>query len=458
MKKILTLVALLVLSTPAWAAFGGGGFGDGGSNSVAGGEGTALITVDNTYSMAGDSRLHYGMSTNSSYRSMFPLMWANDRLASYGPWFDLMNNYSQGGESLTLTVSSGRWASFIADGKRNGGTAANGFLFFGYNDMNPAGSLDQTVEEFLTAFEEKLDEALEAYDQVWIFSNNPLIAAERATYLSTWYVFPQVNAGFEKLTLTRPRAHYIDVYNPSLDTTSATLDAKSGHIQADTGDGVHETTLGAQTWGYAFVEQYGGRLDLQNTVTEGANLLPAFSGTGGTQVGTFVCTTEGNLPTDWTIELISGTGTATSVVVSDVQGDWKRIVFNNSAQANDVTFYIRQSSTARTALGALLANGETIQGSYEYQLHTISGTVNIGGFTRINNNNAYISFMGGKATEEDTLVTPTIGYAGKRVNKRHTIVAAPTSAEMVIEVTLNASAGIATLDIRNPKLVKLTSN
>lgn len=418
--------------------------------------GNGKITAYNTYSQAGDSRLAYGLTTNDSYRSMYPIMWANDKLLAYGPGFESVGNHSAGGETLAISVSSGRWASFIADGNKNGGIAYNGLMFFGYNDLNPANDPNNlTLSQFLTNFATKLDEALTAYNDVWIMGATPLTASLRASYLNTWYIFPALDAGFRTLVATRPHAHFIDLYSDSVDTASSQLDAKNGLIQQDAADGVHQTTSGAQNYGYALEKQYGKMLNLVSTLTAGTNVLPTFSGTGGTQVGTFICTTESELPTGWTIELISGTGTNTSVTVTTIAGGWKRLVFDNTLQANDVTLYVRQNSTYRTSMASSFANGDTIQGRFQYQLHDILGVVNLGGFVRINNNNAMLAFMGGKATQEDTVVPPTIGYGGIRRTTRYTLTATPTSAEMVIEIYLKASSGVATLDISDPQMYKL---
>lgn len=412
---------------------------------------SSVVVVENSLAVSGDSRLAFGLGNDpdgdpNGYGSCSQIMWENDRLASLGRvGFDLITNASQGGETFASAVNSGRWAKALNS------PAKTCKMMFMHNDINPGGIVDQAVEAFLTEYESKLIEMMATKDLVQVYSGTPLVSAAQAAFAETWYRIPVVNTGLRQLCAKYPKAMYIDQYDCVLDKTSNTLDAITGTIQTD--DGVHLTTKGAQIMGHSAADQEAERIVLIRHKTKGANLLPAWTGTGGTKNNTFVCTTAANLPAGWEMRLDSGPTTA-SVAISIVDGSIRRLVFANTG-GTDAKFQVRVDAATRTALAAAIALNETIQPCFGFQLFGNLGC-NLGGFARINTNNLYVSLMGGKSSNEETLIVPTVGVSGVRLGIPMRVKVAPTSVEFNIEITVPANTGAGTLDIWNPELYKLT--
>ena len=413
-------------------------------------------SVLSSFSMAGDSRLAYGAQAAAGnpplgWRSLSSIMWANDYLGIInGTGLDLTVSYAQGGETLYSSVFSGRWASFLV------ASTDIKAVMFGYNDLNPAGTAGQgrlTPDQFLANYEPMIASAVGTCKALLIFSSTPVEESVSSAYSNSWYAFRAVDAGLKQLA-AKYGAIFIDQYTPILDTTSTQLSAIDGTIQTDSGDGVHFQTRGAQMIGLSVAMQIAEKLKITKYKTKGANLLPAFSGTGGTKTGTFTCTTNTNLPPDWDIYLATGGGAASSVVISQRANGGVRLVFDNTAVASDATFQLRLGATAGAALAAQIANGDLVDHSFGYQMF---GAVdaNLGGYLRFNNN-SWVSFHGGWAsTVEQTLVAPVVGVSGRRSGTPLTVGITPTACDFIIEVFLKASTGVCTLDVWNPEVCKL---
>lgn len=276
-----------------------------------------------------------------------------------GAPFNFIGSGAVGGKTAAQVLTE-QVPAAIASG------AKYAFVSMGTNDINAELVSGQVCAERVIA----VIEALQAGGMIPVWSTIPARTFGTTARLNAML---ECNDRLRRYAyLTRNAGIFWDAWRHTVDNTSTQCDARAG-LWYDSAPNLHPDNVGGYYLGKALasvlrplikfppIAAYGAE-DLTNAPTRLSNLLanPYFSGTGGTVSAN--CT--GTMPTSWTVDWATRTGTgslAASIVdVTDSQSGLAtakaiQLVLSGSPAANDV-IRITQAS----GMNSSLAGGDIV--------------------------------------------------------------------------------------------------
>ena len=408
------------------------------------------ISALSSTTILGDSILANGFDAAIGSQSQAYIGWLNDCLFNAGVGFDVVSMLAVGGATLDNVIAL-QLPTALMDG------TDVAWLHAGVNNFNAAAT-NEAISVLLPKLQTIIAALSAAKKLVIVDSLLPMLNTGSAAARLRSFEFPSVNGAIAQICAKYPNVLFNDEYTPMIDTTSVNLNPLTGYI--NTTDGIHPTTLGAQSIGYyALRNLIANNVVLTRYKTPGSNLLPAFAGTGGsTTVGSG--SISGTPPVGWNCQVVSG---AAAVTISSLAPDMIRLSITNAGGAAS-TVYIQPfpttSITAAMAAGGLFQAGFGFQASgitgvqRIYQLITTTGaTMKSPGSAGVNTN---WFAMAKNATNEPTIQYPSIAHGGFRMAPPAILTPGVTNFQYVIGVEVRATDGAVTLDLYNPTLNLLT--
>lgn len=405
---------------------------------------STVIHAKSSVTTLGDSLHAFGANSTDGLNSNSPFLWCNDLFAQYGAQFDLVSMLAVGGKTIEAVISEQLPTALI-----DGTDIAH--IHVGTNNLNA--SIGNTpISTMMTYFRTLITALAFVKKFVIVDSLNPLDQGGISGARPRAYLIPQVNYALmelcSELNYKYGNIFFNDQYSSLVDPTNASLNPLANHFGSD---GTHYTSLGAQSAGYASARNILSRLRITPYKVSGANLLPAFSGTGGTTtVGGGSIT--GSMPANWNCTVASG---AASVVISTKVPDMISFdITNAGAIGSTINIQALNNST----LLAACPNGTTVQGKVGYQ------ATNVVNMTRLNCalrfNSSVVWNGGGVSSNEPTIIYPSIAFGGFRGNLPYAIGSTLSNVEFIIAVNVGpkvgAINGTLTLDLFNPTFNGLT--
>jgi hypothetical protein len=264
--------------------------------------------------------------------------------------------------------------------------------------------------------------------------------------------FPAHNAAIKAVCDSLPNVIYLDLYNLLVDPASGQLNPLPNLILAS--DGIHYTTQGARLVGDYVAAQLASKLNLTRYKTAGANLLPDFSTTGGTTTpGSGTINGAAALANNWNCAITSG---AASVTLSNpVAGTLRLTISNPGGSASSIVL----SALNTSALLAAVANGDTIQGGFDFS--TVGTSTNLTRISCAFRTNGSTGTLWNAMTR-DLANEPSGDFkynqsasSGRRWLHPRAVPAMPTAVDFLITIAVDP-VGAAVVDISLPTLFKLT--
>ena len=423
----------------------------GGSRLSAGGADVIgrMGVVANSLTVMGDSIHAYGFATSGGGTTSQSIVeWANDQLRLNGVGFDIVNYLAVNGVTVDIALST-QLPVALTDG------SAIAWVHVGANNLSSSIQND-TIASLLPKFTSLISQLAAVKSLVIIDSINPVSQAGATGAKGRAYTFQSVNAAIAQICSQYSNVMFNDTYSAMVDAASSTLNPLSNYVSSV--DGIHQNSIGAQAAGYATVKNlYAKRAQLVKYKTAGANLLPTFSGTGGTATPASG-TISGMPPANWNVQHVNGSN---AVTIGTTPPDAIKFTFTNGG-VQSVT-YIQALNNA--ALVAALAAGGLIQGGFQFQAYGNSGILRLGAAIRVTGgtvrspgdaNTTTLWNAHGKSANEPAIIYPTNAFGGMRVTPPCVISPSCTNIEFIIQIELAATTGACTLEISNPFLNLLT--
>jgi lysophospholipase L1-like esterase len=408
------------------------------------GGGGPIISALSSTTVLGDSIAAFGFTSSGGTGSWSNshISWASDLIAQGddGVGFDVVSMLAVGGVSLQ-TIITNQLPTALTDGTEIA------WLHGGVNDLNAAIG-NSPVSSILSKFTTIISQLSAVKKIVIVDAITPVYQSGITGAKDRAFMIPTINAALEALCSQYANVLFNDVYSAIVDPTSVTLDALAGTLDAT--DGIHPNTAGHQLMGYQTVKNLNNRIRLSGYKTKGANLLPAFSGSGGTVTAGSGSIT-GTPPAGWNVALTSGIA-GQSIAISALSADIIRLVCANTS-ASQMVVNLKLIS----ALTAALSIGDLVQGQVGYQASGLSGVNRLGMALVVNNGTGgFVQYGMSNSSNEDTYTYPTKAHGGRRRCPPYTVPAAYTNMDFRVAFNLAPTTGTLTLDLYAPELVKLT--
>ena len=426
---------------------------------VAGGYVNALsatvISALNSASVFGDSLMQYGnplvtgvAPASGGETSLSHVGWANDTLRLTGPGIDPIALRAVGGTTAQQHLST-QLPLVLAD------STAGAWYHGGVNSYNDALSTPlggpYTQAQNITAVTSIITQLAASKSWVIIDSINPVSQAGSTGAKARAGEFPAHNAAIKAVCDSFPNVIFNDDYAVMVDPGSGVFNPLPNLIQAV--DGIHDTTQGARVRGENVVAKIATRLALTKYRTAGANLLPVFTGTGGTATpGTGTINGIAALPADWNCTIASGSSTVT--LSNPVAGTVRLTISNPGGTASTVQLFALNNA----ALLAAIASGDVVQGGADFAtIGTSTNLTRVAASIRIDGSAGTLwNAMARDATNEAAGVFKynQAASSGRRWTHPWTVPSTPTQVEFILAVNLDP-AGSAVVDFSLPTLFKL---
>ncbi len=417
------------------------------------------ITALNSATLFGDSLMAYGnpvvagsSPAQGGGTSESHVGWANDILRQTGVGIDGTSLRAVGGTTAQnhLNVQLPLALADSWDGAwYHGGVNS-------YNDTISApenGGVPYTQAQNIAAVTSIVNQLSAAKKWVIVDSINPVSQSGSTGAKSRATEFPAHNAAIKALCNSLPNVIFFDEYSLVVDPASQQFNPLPNLIQGT--DGIHRTTYGARAVGAALAALLASKLSLTKYKTAGSNLLPAFTGTGGTKTqGTGTITGEAALPANWNCQVASGSA---NVVLSNPVPGTVRMSITNPSGSVATTVYLQPTNNA--ALLAAIGNGSLVQAGMDFaSVGTSVSLTRIAASIRINGSGGTIWNAMARDTNTETATDFKYNQAasnGRRWTHPWVVPSVPTSVELLLAVNLDPS-GSAVVDISSPILNLLT--
>lgn len=420
----------------------------------------AVISSLNSTSVFGDSMMDHGnplvqgtAPASGGETSMSYIGVLNDTMRKTGAGFDVVALRAVGGTTAQQHLAS-QLPAVIADTSRiawyhGGVNSYNDGISSPLNGGNP-----YTQTENINTVKSIITQLAAAKDVVIIDSITPVSQAGTTGAKTRATEFVAHNLAIKNHCATFPNVIYNDQYAAVVDPASGPLNPLADLIQAV--DGIHWTTTGARAVGEDAITTVAPKVNLTKYKTKGANLLPAFTGTGGTtSPGTGSITGAAAIPANWEVQVASGT--ASVAVSSTVAGTVRLTITNASTTAASTVQFV---ATNNAALLAAIASGDTIQGGYDFAtIGTSSKLTRVAANIRINGNAGIIWTAMARDTGKEAAGVFKYNQAaqsGRRWTHPWVVPSAPSQVEFIMSFNLDPTAGSVVIDISLPELFKLT--
>lgn len=426
-------------------------FSDGTSWTAIGSGSSSSIAAKSSTSLIGDSRFAYGLvqqtTGNSGSYSDSPIAWVNDQMrAGGGVGFDVLFNRAVAGKTLQQVIDE-QLPAALAD------STECLHVMCGINSMTTTG---ETVANMISKMASLISQAAAAKKLVVIWAISPVGPLASGTSYSRSAEIPLVNGAWRRLCAAYTNVLFVDNYSRMIDPTSNTLEPMPNMMQADD---IHQSSEGARMEGLSLLDLLNpSKVTLTKYKTVGTNLLPGWTGTGGTRAGAAnsigVIAGTGTPPAGWDVSRILGGSSVADVTVSTLGPDHIRFVCAPKNVAN-VIYQISLTSAQQSTLLALLASGDTIQGGFGFQCSSNQALTGVTGQLVIDSNNYYVM---GQSPNESGVQYPQVSHSGFRSTEPYVIGATPSAVDfrILIRVGGSVSTDTTTVDIWLPTLSKLT--
>lgn len=452
-------VASAVNSLPytVQAADGGYTLGCDASNTVVASTGVSIpappVTIRSAATIMGDSWLDYGNPAASGETSLSFIGWMNDTLRKNGGvGLDAVYLRAVGGTPLSTHLNT-QLPLALADN--------SDIVWYhgGVNSFNPAYSTD-TLAQCNAKMASIIQQLAAAKKLVIVDSVNPVWQTGSTGAKGRATEFQAFNAATKTECAKYPNVYYHDQYSLLVDPASTDLNPIADVIQAT--DGIHPTTLGARLIGEDAAAKIGPLLSsVTKYKTRGANLLPAFTGTGGTgTAGTGTVNGGANMPAGWDVTVASGIDVVT-VSDSPTNPGYKRFVITNSATSTASTVNIAVNAATQAALLSALAIGDVVQGGFDFKqigtsnkLTRVAATLRLGGAS----GTLWDAMQRNMTYEPDSVLKYSqASCEGRRYFHPYTLttLGSTPQVEFIISINLQPNSGSVTIDIALPDLFKL---
>jgi len=391
--------------------------------------------------LIGDSLNRYGNDPALGSYSNSPSSWFNDYMRANGQvGLDIISVQAVAGAFLDDVIST-QMAAAIASG------AEVCWMHCGINNLNSNLAHNDPVATVLSKAATIIAAGAAAFKVFIVDSLNPVLQSGATGAKGRAASIPTVNAGLRTLCSQYSNVIFNDTYAALVDPASAALNPLANVVRTD--DGIHYLSIGARLQGYASFLNFGSKLLLTKYKTAGANLLPDFSGTGGTVTGGAFLTVTGTPPPGWEMLGVSGAAATNSVAITALAPDMVRLTFANTGPSA-ATSYLRV-----TGMQALVLAGMVVQPSFGFQASGLAGLNRIASALRINGATVWNGM--GSAPEEPAVAYPQTAHGGIRSSPPWTLPAgAITNFEFIIAINIAATSGAATVDLYAPTLKILT--
>ena len=416
-----------------------------------------VISALNSATLFGDSLMQYGnpLVTGSAPASgggtsMSHVGWANDTLRLTGAGIDPIALRAVGGTTIQQHLST-QLPAVLAD------SSVGAWYKGGPNSFNDAISTPlggpYTLAQNIAAATSIITQLAAAKQWVIIDNISPVSQAGTTGAKARASEFPAYNAGIKAVCDALPNVIYNDDYAALVDPASGVFNPLPNLIQAT--DGIHDTTQGARVRGEHVAPTIASRLALTKYRTAGANLLPVFTGTGGTATpGTGTINGIAALPANWNCTIASGTSTVT--LSNPAAGTVRLTISNPGGAASTVQLFALNAAELLAAIGS----GDVVQGGADYAtVGTSTNLTRIAASIRING--AAGTIWNAMARDTTNEAAGVFKYnqapsAGRRWFHPWTIPSAPSQVEFILAINVDP-AGSAVVDFSLPTLFKLAA-
>lgn len=382
----------------------------------------------------------YGPGAQGGAFSDSHVVWANDMLNASGSGIDVTSVRAVGGKTVEQVVSE-QLPGALTD------PTDIAWVHAGANSLNTTVGTG-SVAATLASMEVLVGALSRGKRLVIVDAVQPVYQAGSTGLKPRAAQIPVLNAGIQSICRRYPNVVFNDVYTPLLDPENANLDALSGALNV--ADGIHFRTIGAQIAGYASAANILSVAEITSAYKKGPNLLPAFSGSGGTTTpgaGAIV----GTPPVGWNVAIPAG---AASVVVSEPQNGVTRLAITNAGAAASVVYL--QVSDAAALQSAIGGGACTLRGQCTFQASGIAANTNRVAAVMVIRNGDQIWTGGGEDQAfEGTANMRTQIFGGVRSTPPMRWLAGAAAANFVIALKVGATTGAITFDVTAPELVKL---
>lgn len=385
----------------------------------------------------------FGVNITEGLNSMSPILWCNDALSNFGAQIDVVNMLAVSGTTVQQMLDS-QLDKCIADG--------NDMVLIetGINDLNSTIG-NTTISDLLPKYATAINRLAQSGKKViHLNSLDPLYHSGSTGALPRASSIPAVNGALLQMCAhfdakyPQCRVLFSDSYSLAVDKTTPTNDPFTGYVNLT--DGIHRTSLGAQSAGVVMANNILANVRLVPYKVPGVNLLSPITGTGGTTTAN-AGTITGAIGTNWNVTVQTGQA---AVTITDLAPDMKRLVMVNGANSNSVV-YIQPTNT--TALTAAVIPGSTIQAGSGFQATAVRNIARLNMGLQINDTVNWAG--GGPSSGEPVIVYPTNDFGGYRKFPPYFFNYQPTKIEFIIAISLGANSssngGLLTLDLYNPQ-------
>lgn len=411
----------------------------------------AVISAKSSTTVLGDSLLAYGLvqqagSGNSGSFSNSHIGWMNDLLRlNGGTGFDVLFMRAVAGTDVA-TILANQVPSALTD------PTEVAICNAGINSMQTAGP---TISAALTSYASIVSQLAAAKKLVIMIGMNPVSQSTAGTQKARVAEIPMVNNAFRKICSAYSNVIFVDSYDTILDPTSNNLEPIANNIHTD---GIHKSSIGARIEGYDQLDKIRSRISLTKYKTLGANLLPSWSGTGGTRASNAASTGtilgSGNPPASFDISRILGGNSSSQADVSTLGPDHLRFVVQGKS-AGGVIWSISLSAAAQAALAAQFQAGDVVQAGMGFQLSGVN--FSRGAYCLLVVDGTALFYAMGPSGNESPVNYPQVAHGGYRMTEPFTFASNPATVDFRIYINNGLSSlSTSTLDVYDAFLAKLT--
>lgn len=404
----------------------------------------APLQAQSATSVFGDSIMAYGCNNTATtypgYYSNGPITWINDQLSLAGSGLDVVGFHATPGTSVEDLIAT-QIPAALSDLSVGTGIA---WVHSGVNDFNPnAGS---GYNDTLVALLAQIKTALIMLSNSWAVviweGINPVNQAGSTGAAPRAYEFTIMNAMVKALCAQFSNVIFVNHYPVLVDPASTSLNPLANVIRTD--DGIHYQSYGAQIAGYNWVNTVAPLLQITKYKTPGSNLLPAWSGTGGTATPNSG-TITGTPPTGYNVALLT-TSAGVTLAITSLAPDMIKYTITNAGSGATV---VRTTLTSTTAILAAAAAGATIQAGFGFQAYSMTSLQRIAATLQFNGGTPIIYGGGEDDTDEPTIIYPPNAFSGNRQTPPYTVPSTQSSLALNMDIKV-AGGGSAVVCIFNP--------
>lgn len=406
---------------------------DGSTISLGGGK----ISAKSSTTLIGDSETAFGnngdLTTGALQYCNSDILWSNDYLGMYGAQLDIIAYRAVGGKTYRQIINE-QLPATLTDASEI--VHISGMINDIFSSTFTQGCLDLI----------ELMNALVAGGKKLIIHEAmpPPHASGSSSYRFQSARVDAINQAIKKIVESYSIGVYVNSYEVLVDPSSTLKNPYANFLNAT--DGLHIIQQGAQARGYFKAKRILEKCNITSFVSLQSNLLPAFTGTGGTFTntsGTGSCT--GTPPSGWTVDAASG---SPAITITNPTSNIIRFAITNVGVAG--TVYIKPTSTA--AILAALSVGRYVKANAEFGISRVTNCaygpieiVRFNGTTPIHSSGAPDTI-----NTDPTPIMSLTNFGGKRSSPLVKVPSSPSAIDIFFGVRLGAITGAITFDLINP--------